>query len=190
MLTDIKAAQADMRAGYLSGGAGILASSMAWLAAAVVAWRGTSDQAVLTLFAGGVLIHPVSLVICKLLRAPGGHTKGNPLASLAGATTFWLIFSLPLAYAAYLVRAQWFFPAMLLVIGGRYLTFATLYGMRIYWALGLVLASGAYLIAASKLAPPLAATAGGATELLFAVIVLSGHVRGRSEAGDRGAGAD
>ena len=79
---------------------------------------------------------------------------------------------------------------MLLVIGGRYLTFATLYGMRIYWALGLVLASGAYLIAASKLAPPLAAAAGGATELLFAVIVLSGHVRGRSEAGDRGAGAD
>ena len=180
MTNDIREAQDDMRVGYFSGGAGILASSLAWMVAAFIAWRFSTERAVWALFIGGMLIHPVSIALCKLLGGRGSHTKGNPLASLAAANTFWLIFCLPLAYAAFLQRAEWFFPAMLLVIGGRYLTFAPLYGLRLYWALGLTLAGGAYLIAASKAAPAYGALLGGAAEFIFAVIVLAIHFRWRS----------
>ncbi len=120
-------------------------------------------------------------MIGKLFGARGSHIPGNPLASLAAANTFLLIFCLPLASGVYLQRAQWFFPAMLLVIGGRYLTSAQLYGMRLYWALGLSLASGAYLVAASKVPPAYGARWGGTVEAVFAIIVLTLHVRWRRE---------
>jgi len=119
MTTDLGSAQADMRFGYYSGAAGVLASSAAWLTAALVAWQVSPKQAVWVLFAGGVLIHPVGVLIARMLGRPGRHAPGNPLAPLAFATTLWLIFSLPLAYAASMLRLEWFFPAMLLVIGGR-----------------------------------------------------------------------
>jgi hypothetical protein len=47
-----------------------------------------------------------------------------------------MILSLPLACVASTVNIDWFFPSMLLVIGGRYLTFATIYGTRAYWVFG------------------------------------------------------
>src|SRR6187549_1475404 len=130
-------AQADMRSGYCSGGAGILASTLAWSAATGTAALVSPERAVWVLFVGGMLIHPAAMLICRLLGASGKHTAGNPLATLAGASTFWLIFSLPLAYGLSLHDIAWFFPAMLLVIGGRYLVFATMFGMRLYWVLGL-----------------------------------------------------
>jgi hypothetical protein len=179
MINDMHEAQEDMRVGYFSGGPGILASSLAWMAAAFVSWRFSSERGVWALFVGGVLIYPASIVICKFLGGRGNHSKGNPLAVLAGASTFWLIFSLPLAYATYLQRVEWFFPAMLLVIGGRYLTFAVVYGMRIYWARGLTLACAAYLIAASKAAPVFGALSGAMIEAIFGVTVLMMHRRWR-----------
>ncbi len=112
-------AQADTRRGCCSGGAGILASALAWAVAAWIAVFVSPQRAILALLVGGMLIHPVGLLICKLLGARGSHSKGNPLGELAGASTFWLIFSLPLAYGLGLQNAGWFFLAMLLVIGGR-----------------------------------------------------------------------
>ncbi len=66
------------------------------------------------------------MVLLKALGRSGKHSPSNPLGSLALATTFWLILSCLLAYAVSLCRIAWFFPAMLLAIGGRYLTFLTL----------------------------------------------------------------
>ncbi|MHA8059976.1 DUF7010 family protein [Aquirufa beregesia] len=34
---------------------------------------------------------------------------------------------------------EWFFQAMLLIIGGRYLTLATIYSKRVYWILGTII---------------------------------------------------
>lgn len=128
MKTSLAEAQGDMRQGYCSGGAGILASALAWWSvAAGIAISGSAQTAVWALLIGGMLIHSVGVLICKLLKARGTHTKGNPLAQLAGASTFWLIFfCLPLAYALGLQKPGWFFSAMLLVIGGRYLVFAVI----------------------------------------------------------------
>ena len=173
----VSEAQFDMRQGYCSGGVGILASAVVWSVAAGVAVFGTAQNAVWALLIGGMLIHPASVLICKLLGARGAHTKGNPLAQLAGASTFWLIFCLPLAYALSWQELRWFFPAMLLIIGGRYLVFATLYGMRLYWALGLALAAAGFALGYFAAPAQPAAATGAALEIAFAVIILVRHGR-------------
>jgi hypothetical protein len=168
-------AQHDLRRGYYSGAPGILASALAWSVAAGMAAFTSPERAIWALLIGGALIHPVGLVLCRLFGAAGTHTKGNPLGQLAGASTFWLIFSLPLAYVLGLQKPAWFFAAMLLVIGGRYLVFATLYGTRLYWALGLALAGAGFALAALS-APALAVvSAGAAIELVFAVAGIVQH---------------
>jgi hypothetical protein len=178
MISDLTHAQSDMRSGYCSGGAGVLASALAWLSAAVATLQTSPQQAVWVLFIGGMAIHPVATVICKLLGSSGKHTKGNSLGTLAWASTLWLIFSLPLAYVVSLYRIEWFFPAMLLVIGGRYLTFNILFGMRVYWLLGLSLAAAGYLLGKSLASPTISAFAGAAVEAVFAVFILAAHRRG------------
>ncbi|XSG76875.1 DUF7010 family protein [Herpetosiphon llansteffanensis] len=165
----ISAAQADMRAGYYSGAAGILASALAWSIAAGVALTGSAERAIIVLLVGGMLIYPVSIVICKILGARGTHTKGNPLGLLAGASTFWLVFCMPLAYGLGREQPAWFFSAMLIVIGGRYLVFATLYGMRLYWILGLALAAAAIGLVFLSAAASIAVSAGALIELGFAI---------------------
>lgn len=172
MTTDLSRAQADMRFAYFGGAPGMLASSIAWLCAAVAAVQFTPKQAVWVLFIGGMLIHPLGVLISKLLGRPGNHSKGNPLGSLAWASTLWLIFSLPLAYAVSLLRIEWFFPAMLLVIGGRYLVFSSLFGMRIYWMCGLALAGAGYFLAQADASPTVSASAGSAIEAVFAAAIL------------------
>lgn len=181
MIETIRNAQDDMRTGYQSGAAGILASSIAWFAATYTAFHVSPSLAVWVLFGGGMLIHPVSILLCKLLGAPGAHAKGNPLVSLMAANTIWMIATLPLAYVAYLYRAEFFFPAMLLIIGGRYLTFALLYGMRLYWALGAALASAAWALAITNTEPGYGALAGAVIEAVFAVAAIVLHFRWKAK---------
>lgn len=173
----IKQAQDDMRLGYHSGGPGVLTSAIMWGAATATVALVSVERAVWVLFIGGMLIHPLSLVICRILGSRGGHAKTNPLAQLAMGNTFWLIFSLPLAYVAYLQKPEWFFPAMMLIIGGRYLTFAPLYGMAIYWVLGFALAAAGFGFGVLASSPLISAAAGSVIELVFAVVLFVSHGR-------------
>jgi len=50
-----------------------------------------------------------------------------------------MLLSIPIAVGCAFYRIEWFFPAMLFVIGGRYLIFSTLYGRRLYWVLAVML---------------------------------------------------
>ena len=131
---NIEQAQADMRHAYLGGATGIFASGCVWLTAAITAMVSTDRAAILALFIGGMFIHPLAMLLSKLAGRPGTHGKANPLARLAIESTVWLLLAIPIAFLASLQRPEWFFVGMLLTIGGRYFTFATLYGMRIYWA--------------------------------------------------------
>ena len=175
MNLSISDAQGDMRRGYCSGGAGVLASAIAWAVAAGVAIFLTAQQAVWVLLIGGMLIHPVGVIICKTLSSSGAHTKGNPLGQLAGASTFWLVFCIPLAYFLSRQQIGWFFPAMLLIIGGRYLVFATIYGMRLYWVLGLALAVAGVCLGYFSAPVQLSASVGAVLETVFAVAALVQH---------------
>jgi len=169
--------QAQMRHAYFGGAPGMLVSAAVWAVAGAVAGGGAFTHAVWTLFAGGMAIHPLGLLLARALGRPAS-AKGNPLDRLALESTITMILALPLAYGLSLQRPDWFFPAMMLVIGGRYLVFASIYGLRLYWACGAVLAAAAYGAAAMRLAPAPAAFAGAAIEAAFA-LALFALTRGR-----------
>jgi hypothetical protein len=169
---DIKDAQSNMRQGYIGGAPGLFASAAMWLAAGVVAAVGTAKGAVVVLFVGGMLIHPLAVLACKLAGRAGAHAKENPLGALALEGTVILLLGVMLALALAQFRVELFFPAMLLVIGGRYLVFQTLYGRRVYWLCGGALAALGIAAAMLKLNVSVVALAGGFTEAVFGAIVL------------------
>ena len=164
-------AQREMRFAYFGGAPGMLTSATTWLVAGLVCLLASPGRAVWALFIGGMLIHPVSVLFTKAMGRSGKHSKGNPMGSLALATTFWLVLSCPLAYSVSLLRIEWFFPAMLFVIGGRYLTFSTIFGTRIYWVCGAALALAGYALGRVNAAPELGAFTGAATEAAFATAI-------------------
>jgi hypothetical protein len=139
-------AQKDMCKGYANGSIGIIVSGFIWLISAFISYQYSPKQAIWTLLIGGMFIHPVGMLLSKVVRLPGTHTKGNRLGNLAMEGTIFMIMCLPLAFGLSLQHAEWFFQGMLLIIGGRYLTFATIYGLKLYWILGAVLGVAAYLL--------------------------------------------
>ena len=166
-------AQADMRSGYFCGAPGILVSGLMWLAAGLVAVVVSEKSAVLTLLFGGAVIHPVSVLLARLVGRTGAHTAGNPLGRLAVEGTFWLLAGIAIAYGMHVLRLEWFFPAMLLLIGGRYLTFQTLYGLRIYWVCGGMLCLLGLGLALARAPAPVGAFAGAGIELFFSALVFT-----------------
>jgi hypothetical protein len=179
----IEDAQADMRHAFFGGATGIFASSLAWFVAAGVSQQVSPRAGIVALFLGGMLIHPAAMLFSKLLGRPGVHRKGNPLARLAIASTIWLLLAIPLAFALSFQKPEWFFAAMLLTIGGRYFTFETLYGLRVYWACGAALALAACGLVALNAGSAVSALTGAVIELTFALIVFKW---GHSPEGKRG----
>jgi hypothetical protein len=168
------AAQQDMRTAYLGGAPGLFVSGSVWAIAGAVCLTRSPQAAVWALYAGGVLIHPVSALLTRALGRSARHAAGNPLGMLAFATTIWMIMMLALVYGISLWRIDLFFPAMLFVIGGRYLTFATLFGRKLFWVCGAVLALAGYALAARHAPPAAGAFTGAAVEIVFGCILLAG----------------
>jgi hypothetical protein len=176
--TTIADAQREMRYAYYGGAPGMLTSAVVWLIAGIVAMVVSTERAVWALFIGGMLIHPVSALFTKAIGRSGKHSAGNPFGSLAMATTFWMIAMLPLAYGVSRLHIEWFFPAMLFIIGGRYLTFSTIFGTRIYWVCGAALGAAGYALGQANASPVFGAFAGSAIEAGFAIAIF---VSARSE---------
>jgi hypothetical protein len=142
----IRQAQTDMRKGYANGSIGIIVSGIIWLISATISHQYSAKYAIWTLFFGGMFIYPLGLLLSKLIGLSGTHTKGNQLGNLAMEGTIFMLMCIPLAYGLSLQHTEWFFQGMLLIIGGRYLTFATIYGIKIYWILGAAMGIAAYLL--------------------------------------------
>lgn len=166
-------AQQDMRRAYYSGAPGVLASALVWFAAGLMAVVQGPHPAVFALLGGGMLIHPMAVALAKVLGRSGAHDRANPLGHLALEGTVWLLLTLALAYALSLYRVEWFFPAMLLMIGGRYLTFQTLYGIRVYWLGGLALAATGVALAMAGAPVYVGAFSGAVVEGAIGTVVFA-----------------
>ena len=171
----VEQAQADMRHAYYGGATGVASSALAWLAAALTAFLVSPRGAMAALFIGGMFIHPAAILLSKALGRPGAPAKHNPLSRLALEGTVWLLLAIAVAFIASFQKAEWFFIAMLLTIGGRYLTFATLYGLRVYWLCGGALAAAGFALAVLGANTATITLAGGLIELTFAAIVFARH---------------
>jgi hypothetical protein len=60
---------------------------------------------------------------------------------------FVLPLSMPLLLPVGLYRLNWFYPAMMVLLGAHYLPFVFLYGMRMFAALAAVVAGGGLVVA-------------------------------------------
>lgn len=169
---DIQQAQSDMRSAYFGGGPGVAVSGLVWLAAGVVAMLYSPRAAMLTLFFGGMAIHPLGLLLTKLLGRSGQHRKDNSLIHLALESTGILLLGLFIAFTAAQAQVEWFFPVMLIIIGGRYLLFQSMYGMRAYWMLGLMLAGAGVAAILTNLGIATVALLGGGIEVIAALFIL------------------
>lgn len=170
-MNNLQDAQSDMRNSYGYGSIGVFVSGMIWLTSSLVINAYSSEKGIWTLIIGGMLIFPLATLIGKLIGIKGQHTKNNPLGKLAMEGTIWMIVCIPLAYGLSLVKAEWFFLGMLMIISGRYLTFATIYGMRIYWILGAILAAISYTLYNMKTDSFTCALTGGIIEMIFGIII-------------------
>ena len=169
---DIGEAQKDMREAYLGGGSGVLISSIVWLTAGIFAVYGSKQISIIVFFLGGMLIHPLGILISKLFNRSGAHIKENPFGKLAMESTAILFIGLFLVYSLFPTLPNWFFPIMLMIIGGRYLVFQTIYGLKIYWFLGLILIIAGMICLISNQPFPISGIIGGVIELVFSVLII------------------
>lgn len=132
-------AQAQVRAAFVGGGPGAIVSGLVWLAAAWVLAQGTRDQAFSTLFLGGILIFPLSSLICRFGFGRSASVKGNPLGLVALESTIAMIAGLIAAWLMLAVRPVAVFPVAALAVGTHYFAFKTAYGDRTFWVLGAAL---------------------------------------------------
>lgn len=170
-MQSISDAQNDMNDAYLYGVPGIFTSGTVWLAAGIIAFLISPAAGIATLVFGGMGIFPISVLLCKFAGRSGKHQPDNPLAALAIEGTFWMLLSIPIAIGAAFYSYEWFFPAVLMVIAGRYLTFHTLYGNKLYWLFAVALASAGVGAAILNVPVFVGALLGGGIEWLFAIII-------------------
>lgn len=176
----IKQAQTDMCQAHANGSIGIIVSGIMWLLSATISYYYSASQAVWTLLIGGMFIYPVGVLVSKLIGLSGAHKKGNPLGNLAMEGTIFMIMCLPIALGLSVQHKEWFFQGMLLIIGGRYLTFASIYGLRLYWILGAFLGTAAYLLFYLKVQSFGSLITGSLIEISFGLLLLYSFRRDNS----------
>ncbi len=183
--SSVAQAQADMSTGYGDGALGMLVSGLVWLLASIVAYQFSDKQAIWTLLIGGMFIYPLSVLVAKIMKLKGEHTKGNPLGNLAMEGTVFMLICLPIAFGLSLQHSAWFFQGMLLIIGGRYLTFASIYGNKVYWILGAALGASAYILFSLNIQSFGSALTGSLIELIFGVFVFINFKKQRELIGSK-----
>lgn len=148
-MTDVsvRRAQSDVRTIYRGGQFGPLVSAVIWLAAALAGDLGSPGIGVAVLFFGGMGIFPLSSLMLKLTGGPSALPKGHPMIGLATQVALTVPLGLLVAVLLWTQRAEWFFPAALVIVGAHYLPFVHLYGTRVF-ALGAVpmMVAGAMLV--------------------------------------------
>jgi hypothetical protein len=101
------------------------------------------------------------------------HSADNPLKNLAMESTIWMIMCIFIAYGLSMQNVEWFFYAMLLIIGGRYLTFATLFGKKLYWVLGASLGMSAFVLFRLQIQSFGSLLTGAIIEIVFGFLMYS-----------------
>lgn len=135
---DIEKAQWEMRTRFVGGLYGQLVSGVLWL---------LSRAAITTLIVGGFFIFPITEALVRIIGRKGPLRPANSLRYLGMQAAFVLPLSMPLLLPVGLYRLNWFYPAMMVLLGAHYLPFMFLYGMRMFGALAALLVGGGIVIA-------------------------------------------
>lgn len=144
---EIQDAQREMRFVYIGGFWGQLVSSVIWLISATLGTWVSPRASILTVVIGGFFIFPLTHLLLRLSPRRAFVSTDNPFTSLGMQVAFVLPLSMLLLVPVGLYRLNWFFPALMVLVGAHYLPFATLYGMRMFLFLAGILVSTGVVIA-------------------------------------------
>src|SRR5215472_17605047 len=144
---DIEDAQREVRSVYIGGFWGQLVTSVIWLVSATLGTWATPKASILTVVIGGFFIFPLTQMLLRLSGRRASVSRENPFNSLGMQVAFVLPFSMLLLVPVGLYSLNWFFPALMVLVGAHYLPFATLYGMRIFLFLSGILIGAGVVIA-------------------------------------------
>jgi hypothetical protein len=182
----ISDAQREIRTHFIGGSYGQFVSGALWLASAALATWKTPGMAMLFLVVAGMFIFPLTQLLIRIENRGTLIRPENSLNTLGMLVAFVLPLSMPLLLPVVRYRQDWFYPAMMILVGAHYLPFVFLYGMRMFLLLAAALLAAGFFIA-------LSATAGFATGGWIGGIVLSffglvGRILATREAADGGEG--
>jgi hypothetical protein len=138
----VRDAQREVRSVFLGGAIGQLVSGTLWAISAAMGTWGTHRQAILVLVIGGMFIFPATQLVLRLMGRRSSLSPENPLTGLAMQIAFTVPLTLPVVGAATLHNVNWFYPAVMVVVGAHYLPFIFLYGMIEFGFLAALLLGG------------------------------------------------
>ena len=168
---DIQDAQREGRSVYIGGFWGQLVSSVIWLVSATLGTWVSPKASILTVVIGGFFIFPLTQMLLRLSGRRASVGRENSFRSLGMLVAFVLPFSMLLLVPVGQLRLNWFFPALMILLGAHYLPFATLYGMRMFLFLaGILIVMGVVIALWFSRTFSLGAWVGGLTLFAFAWI--------------------
>jgi hypothetical protein len=144
---DIQDAQREVRCVYVGGFWGQLVASVIWMMSAALGTWVTPKASILTIVIGGFFIFPVTQMLLRLSGHRASLSRENPFNSLAMQVAFVLPLSMLLLVPVGLYRLNWFFPALIVLVGAHYLPFASLYGTRMFLFLSAILVAVGVVVA-------------------------------------------
>ncbi|MGH6696741.1 DUF7010 family protein [Sphingopyxis sp.] len=140
----LTAAQQDLARAYASGAPGVLVSGLVWLIAGTVWQLHGTMAAFAALFIGGMAIHPLAVLIERIVFRGPKATIGKALETLAIEATIPLFVGVLVAWILLVRAPDLAIPVFAAIVGARYFLFRTMCGEMAYWVLG-----GAILLVAA-----------------------------------------
>ena len=169
---DIKSAQQDVRTAYLRGSVAQTIMGMFWLGSAALGTWVSEYAAILIMVIAIAVTFPLTLLTLHILGRPMGLPGAHPMNQLIFQIALIIPLSLFLIGPISLYNLNWFFPALMFVMGMHYILFIFLYGMWEFGVLAVVLLTGG--IAIGLVFPntfPLGGWFTGIVLVLFALMV-------------------
>jgi hypothetical protein len=139
---EISEAQKEIRTRFVGGFYGQIVSGLLWLISAGLATWSSPRIAITMLIVGGIFIFPLTELLVRIGGVKRWVSAENSLRELGMQVAFVLPASMPLLVPVGLYRLNWFYPAMMILLGAHYLPFMFLYGMRTFAALAAMLIGG------------------------------------------------
>jgi hypothetical protein len=140
-------AQRESRTVFVGGLFGQLVTSAIWLAAAALGTWVSPRASILMVVLGGFFIFPLTQLTLRLTGRPASLSRGNPLGMLAVQIAFTLPVSMLLLIPVANFHLNWFYPALMILVGAHFLPFVFLYGMRMFYALAAILVACGIFVA-------------------------------------------
>jgi hypothetical protein len=140
-------AQREVRFRWSRGFYGQAVSGVIWLVSASFASWGSPRTAIAVLVICGFFIFPITELLVRTVGSRLKLDSRNLLPQLGMQVAFVLPFSMPLLLPVSQYNLNWFYPALMILLGAHYLPFVFLYGMRMFAALAASLLGGGIITA-------------------------------------------